>query len=666
MAKIFGLVIDVSGKPIVQVRVTFADKNQQNKDERKTSAVGRYVTLDLKPGDYKWTAEKQGFMTRTGAITLKEGEPRVENEPIILEQPASISGHVIGPANARVKGAQVQAVDDKKVAFGPVATDANGAYSIINLTAGEYLISVQPPKRFRKPNPEKASAIPGKDTTVDFQLELAVIFGSISGRVTDRAGAAVNGATVKTVDARNRDSGVSNTDANGEYKIENLRAGNHTVSVTAPAGFQNPPPRVVAVKAGADANKTDFKLDAAAQGSTISGRVSDRQGNGVQGRDVRATNPEGQIAGRAQTGVDGRYEIINLAEAVYTVDVAEAANQPRFQPAHNVEVLKDATTTGIDFSEDVVADLIGRLDDARFGIESRISEGEADQAISLFSVVNLMLASLNLRRIGDQSKLDVLGMLNLYYSLQEDSLREQFVFGNLTTLWSEIEGELKELARDLDRLQSDIDFLNREARRQFNLGLSNSVLGNLRFPALFRRYIEIGNHPLLSLDIKSADQPNSFVDKMRVAQADELLIELKGLILQIVRSLSKYGTAATRRLNEDWARFESRALEILQTVARERVTPDRDEQNSWAVLADLTGRDRETEVAPYVALARHGGKLLKYATAIYRETKDQLDNFDPGHLRDLFQRGNIQNNFWTERIRSEATVIVRYPLPNWG
>jgi hypothetical protein len=196
------------------------------------------------------------------------------------------------------------------------------------------------------------------------------------------------------------------------------------------------------------------------------------------------------------------------------------------------------------------------------------------------------------------------------------------------------------------------------------IGLSNNVLGNTRFPALFRRYVEIGGSPLLSFDIKAADE-GEFFDKTRIAEADELLKELKGLILQIVRSLSKYGTAATKRVNEDWARFESRALEVLQTVARERVAPDRSGQNIWFLLADLTGRNRDTEVAPYVALARHGGKLLNYAMAIYREMKDQLDAFDPEHLRNLFQKEGDSRAFWTEKIKAEASVINRCPLSNW-
>jgi hypothetical protein len=302
------------------------------------------------------------------------------------------------------------------------------------------------------------------------------------------------------------------------------------------------------------------------------------------------------------------------------------------------------------------------LDDARFSVESPISIDEANQAVSLFSVSNIMLAGLGKRRVGTVEKTDILGMLNLYYGLQDNSLQDKITVANSTLLWSSLETRLKDLAQDLDTLQSDVEFLNREAKRQFNLGNTNGVLANVQFPALFKRYVEIGTDPLLSLDLL-VQEGNALFDKTKLAQAYDLLKELKGVILQLVRSLSKYGTAATKRVNEDWSAFEAKGLEVLATVAQHKVSPDQDEKNQWSVLAQLTGKNRETEVAPFVVLARHGGKLLKYAMDIYGQTQNSLDNFDQVHLRDLFQP---KSGFWTDKIRAEATIIKRYPVPNWG
>src|SRR6185503_10278538 len=100
-------------------------------------------------------------------------------------------------------------------------------------------------------------------------------------------------------------------------------------------------------------------------------------------------------------------------------------------------------------------------------------------------------------------------------------------------------------------------------KRQFNLGVNNDVAGNTEFPRLFRRYVDIANDALLTLNLREEDKPNTFTDKEKVGQAFDLLSELKGIVLQIVRSFSKYGTIAISRANKDWARFENRAFKVL-------------------------------------------------------------------------------------------------------
>jgi len=48
-------------------------------------------------------------------------------------------------------------------------------------------------------------------------------------------------------------------------------------------------------------------------------------------------------------------------------------------------------------------------------VEAPISEVEAREAITLFSVSNLLLASMSRRQVGNEDKTDVLGILTLYY-----------------------------------------------------------------------------------------------------------------------------------------------------------------------------------------------------------------------------------------------------------
>jgi hypothetical protein len=302
------------------------------------------------------------------------------------------------------------------------------------------------------------------------------------------------------------------------------------------------------------------------------------------------------------------------------------------------------------------------LDD--LSVEAPISEPEANQAIILFSVVNLMLGGMSLQRVGDRDKVDVLGILTLLYGLQDKTLTAK-INVNTRTLWDQTQFELEDLRNKLEILGSDVRFLEKEAKRQFNLGLNNEVAGNVEFPRLFKRYVDIVTDPLLSMNIKREDQENQFSDKEKVGRAYALLEELKTVILQLVRSLSKFGTTATSLTNSNWADYEGRALAVLTKVGEQRQTEDVDERNVITVLADLTNKPRDTVIAPYVILARNGGNLLELAMQVYQQVRSQ-NQLDQQHLVDLFQAGDDSKTFFTTLMRAEGSVIKRYPLATWN
>jgi hypothetical protein len=264
------------------------------------------------------------------------------------------------------------------------------------------------------------------------------------------------------------------------------------------------------------------------------------------------------------------------------------------------------------------------------------------------------------RMVGTQRKIDVLGVLTLYYGLQDRTLN---IPVDSKKLFGDVDEELKKLRDMLDILGNDVEVLEREAKRQFNLGRNTDVAGNTEFPRLFKRYIDIANDPLLFLDIRK-ESGNDFSDKEKVARAFDLLRELKDVVVNLVRSLSKYGTIATTRLNNEWTDYLGRSMAVLVKVAADRLAEDdSDEKRPLAVLATLTGKNLDTQIAPYVALAREGGNLLDLALEAYRATKEQLENYDEQHLIDLFQAQNTQ--FLTTRMRASAAILRAFPLMNW-
>ena len=319
--------------------------------------------------------------------------------------------------------------------------------------------------------------------------------------------------------------------------------------------------------------------------------------------------------------------------------------------------------TGPGIDQDVL-DFFNILESGDLSIEAPVSEEEANQAITLFSVVNMLVGGSSPYKVGNETKTDILGVLTLFYSLQDRSLPNKIVVRS-ATLWGQIQDSLKDLRDRLEILGADVDFLKKQAKRQFNLGPPVAeVVGNTDFPKMFKRYVDISNDPLLTLDLRT-EQSSTFSDKEKIAQAFDLLAELKGLILQIVRSLSKNGTVATEQANHDWARYEHDALLVLKQVADARISDDQDDLRVLSVLADLTGKPFDTKIAPYIALARDGGRLLQIAMSTYLLDKENLDNYDNQYLLDLFQKQGDIEGFITTQIRKEALVIKKYPLTDW-
>ncbi len=301
----------------------------------------------------------------------------------------------------------------------------------------------------------------------------------------------------------------------------------------------------------------------------------------------------------------------------------------------------------------------------KHSIEPLIDPKEATQAIGLFSVASILMAGKGEYIGGGEPKMDVLGILNLYYGLQDKSLVKRITVGDPTSLWEKMEKlGLPELAKEFDSLQSDIDFILREAKRQFNLGTNNSAPGNTRFPIQLKRYVDLGTDSLISIDLKKAAE-SDFSDKDKLEKSYDVLKDLKEVIIEIVRSLSKYGTSATVRVNREWAEFEGKALAVLAKVAEFRVSDDQDEQNTWSIVADLTNQNRE-QIIPYVSLGLHGATLLKTALELYQHPNFKPDDFSSPSLVRLFQPGDASNDFWTTKIRTAARFVKRYPLPYWG
>src|SRR4051812_11702195 len=68
-----------------------------------------------------------------------------------------------------------------------------------------------------------------------FTISAQVLYGSVTGNVTDPAGAAIPGAKVQATNVGTNSTKDTTTDANGLYQFTNLQPGVYKITVAAPS-----------------------------------------------------------------------------------------------------------------------------------------------------------------------------------------------------------------------------------------------------------------------------------------------------------------------------------------------------------------------------------------------------------------------------------------------
>jgi hypothetical protein len=363
------------------------------------------------------------------------------------------------------------------------------------------------------------------------------------------------------------------------------------------------------------------------------------------------------------TGQQGQFMIPNVPAGNYNIRVQAPGHNQNPGPIP-VAVAGAPVARNIQLPADPVARFITDFVGPNFEIETPVSMLEAGYATAFFRVANVILAGLTENGTGP----DLFGSQRVALAANALGIQETHDDWRLTLQDAEA---LKNLVRDLIGSQS-LQRLKREAKRQFNLGLENSVTANTRFPVLFRRLVDIATDPILTIDIAYQEANNPNIDRTKIGQADALLRELKDVVMQLVRSLSKEGQAQTRFDTERWVPVAEVAMRMALRLMPLRNTGDADDRNPWAVISVLTNKNRDTDVTPFIVLGRYGGRLLELALTIYQEItrRNALTSFDTGVLRDLFQDARVRNTnprmFFTDQLREQAAYIKAYPVPNWG
>ena len=325
-----GTVLSEDGSPVDGVRVDAYGANGYF--TTLTDADGSYQIGGVETGEYtvRFTDPSNSYIgeyfddaaDQAAAQTVQVfGFELTDEINARLAPYGSISGRVTDRSGEPVAGVVVRT----EPRYATATTDADGRYRIVGLTSSNYKVSFTPPDgpfvdqwfdgaADRSTATGVAVTTSEETTGIDAQL---VEGGTVTGRVTDRAGVPLAGISVSVA------SRTSLTAADGTYRVEGLPAGSYSAFFYDSQGdfqaqyFNDQPTSQLANKINITLGGTATSIDASLRRfGAITGRVSGPTGAPLQGITVVGSGPGYSTA---TTDADGNYRLANLAAGEWTV-----------------------------------------------------------------------------------------------------------------------------------------------------------------------------------------------------------------------------------------------------------------------------------------------------------------------------------------------------------
>ncbi len=301
-----------------------------------TAANGTYTLSAINPGNYTLVFSASGYQTYAVGAKPENAQITIANASLVPNG-GTISGIVTNSMTSMPIADASVYIFQNKTLIASQTTNGSGVYTVSNLSPGSYIV-LATASGFQE-QVEGALVSVGMTTTVDFALQL--IFGTISGQVTDALTAnPIADAQIQVLS----DSilvGFSNSDSSGNYIISGLRPDNYSViasSINYNSQF---------VGATVESNATTILNFALTQPpGTIAGNVIDANTSDPIAGAMVAVFQDQIFVLSDLTDEGGNYEIPELAPENYFV----GALATQYQSSGRTASVEASTRTLVNFS----------------------------------------------------------------------------------------------------------------------------------------------------------------------------------------------------------------------------------------------------------------------------------------------------------------------------
>jgi protocatechuate 3,4-dioxygenase beta subunit len=320
-ASLAGVVRNDGGRPVEGAVVRAeGDQSWGAPPPERTDARGEFFMAGVQPGEYTVVAREGGRAPGIATVVVEpEGEATTS---LTVSDGGCATGRIVGAGGRPLAGrVRVEVFDERGLptfAGDLLAADAkaDGTFALGPLPLGSLGVAVSAPRHAPRRVEVEILARGRTADLGDVALEAGL---SIRGRVRDREGSGIAGATV---DATLRESGAPSereavSEEDGKFLVGGLGAGRYDVSAAA-SGYAT---AYATATAGGEA--LDLRLE---PGGQIAGRVVDADGAPVEAAQVSAedaSEPRGPgrfFGGRADEG-DGRFVLRDVAAGTYSLAV---------------------------------------------------------------------------------------------------------------------------------------------------------------------------------------------------------------------------------------------------------------------------------------------------------------------------------------------------------